>query len=94
MCSIVLDFVVKKLKLDDFYTTNCENALNTICDWTTPNNVAIEHHELTKVVEIKYSELDDARAKVENLLKHIEEFGFIGINFDVQEYCIPALMLG
>lgn len=74
---------------------NCEVLLHSICDWSEPENVAIEYHDSGKVREINYSELNNAKGNVETVLTSVvENYMFVGINFDVKKHCVPALMLG
>ncbi|XP_024945723.1 beta-alanine-activating enzyme [Cephus cinctus] len=79
-------------------SSDCDNSdtfLHTLCDWTAPDNIAIEHHcNETEVKQIKYSVLKDAVIYITNVLKEFDASGFIGINFDVSEYIVPILMLG
>ncbi|KAL2734539.1 beta-alanine-activating enzyme, partial [Vespula maculifrons] len=69
-------------------------TLIDIINWNYLNNVAIEYHDLNKIYTIKYAELNEARNKIASILKCIENFEFIGIDIDVPEYCVPALILG
>ncbi|XP_076620324.1 aminoadipate-semialdehyde dehydrogenase [Colletes latitarsis] len=71
-----------------------ETKLHDICKWNELDNVVIEYHDLERIIYINYRELFAAKAMLSDLLKCIEGFEFIGINFDVPQYCVVSLMLG
>ncbi|XP_012223300.1 beta-alanine-activating enzyme [Linepithema humile] len=73
---------------------DCPRALQNICNWFYVDKSAIEYHELDEVKIINYNELQAAKETVSKHLKCIQNPEFIGINFDVLEYCVPSLMLG
>ncbi|XP_018342023.1 PREDICTED: acyl-CoA synthetase family member 4 isoform X1 [Trachymyrmex septentrionalis] len=87
-------------------TTNCIERLKTQndrngpqtlhneCNWLYPDKSVIEYHDLENVKIISYRELKAAKEIVSNHLKHILCPEFIGIDFDILEYCVPSLMLG
>ncbi|CAK9819703.1 Beta-alanine-activating enzyme [Anthophora plagiata] len=69
-------------------------TLDDICNWSQPDNVAIEYHDLQQLTHINYSELFLAKCTISDYLKCIKNCEFIGINFDIPEYCIVSVMLG
>ncbi|XP_018311567.1 acyl-CoA synthetase family member 4 [Mycetomoellerius zeteki] len=73
---------------------NDPQALHNECNWLYLNKPAIEYHDLENVKIISYRELKAAKEIVSNYLKHIVCSEFIGIDFDILEYCVPSLMLG
>ncbi|XP_046625977.1 beta-alanine-activating enzyme [Neodiprion virginianus] len=69
--------------------------LNTICDWSSPEDIAIEYHNSETIKKISYSELSDAKVKIEAVLAGaVKNHQFVGINCDVKAPSIPALILG
>jgi len=58
--------------------------------------LAIEYHDLEEIKIINYNELKTAKETVcKHLAYNIKNYSeFIGINFDILEYCVPSLMLG
>lgn len=68
--------------------------LHDICNWNHLNKVAIEYHDLQQVIYISYQDVLTARNIISDYLKCIKHFEFIGINFDIPEYCIVSLILG
>ncbi|XP_076176149.1 aminoadipate-semialdehyde dehydrogenase isoform X2 [Ptiloglossa arizonensis] len=71
-----------------------EIKLHDTCKWNELENVAIEYHDLDDTIYINYRELLAAKTVLSDLLICIEDSEFIGINFDVPEYCVVSLMLG
>ncbi|XP_012264555.2 beta-alanine-activating enzyme isoform X2 [Athalia rosae] len=70
-------------------------SLLSICDWTRPESIAIEYHDLLTVRRITYLHLKDATAKISAALAvTVKRYGFIGINYNIDALCNPALMLG
>ncbi|XP_072757295.1 beta-alanine-activating enzyme [Anoplolepis gracilipes] len=84
----------KKLKLQDDNKPDCSQALHNVCNWLYLNKTAIEYHDLKEVKIISYNELRAMKEIVSNCLKCIQYPEFIGINWDILEYCVPSLMLG
>lgn len=69
-------------------------SLHKICSWLHLNKTAIEYHDLKEIKIISYNELRAMKETVSNCLKPIDYPEFIGINWDILEYCVPSLMLG
>ncbi|XP_014470185.1 PREDICTED: acyl-CoA synthetase family member 4 [Dinoponera quadriceps] len=84
----------KKLKVQDVKNKYCPYILHNICNWFYLDKPAIEYHDLQEVKIISYNELQAATKTVSDCLKYIQYPEFIGINFDILEYCVPSLMLG
>ncbi|XP_012136575.2 aminoadipate-semialdehyde dehydrogenase [Megachile rotundata] len=68
--------------------------LHEICNWDQPINIAIEYHDLQNTIYISYQDLFTATNIISDYLKQMQNFEFIGINFDIPEYCVVCLMLG
>ncbi|XP_076224644.1 aminoadipate-semialdehyde dehydrogenase isoform X2 [Nomia melanderi] len=75
-------------------STNDTKKLHDICNWNEIENVVIEYHDLDSTIYIDYKELLAAKTMLSNLLQSIKGFEFIGIHFNVPEYCVVSLMLG
>ncbi|XP_053972317.1 beta-alanine-activating enzyme isoform X1 [Hylaeus volcanicus] len=73
---------------------NIVQKLHNTCKWNDLDNVAIEYHDLEKNIYINYRELFAAKTMLFDFLKCIECSEFIGINYDVPNYCVVSLMLG
>lgn len=71
-----------------------QQSLATLCDWSRPDNIAIEYHDANNIKQISYSILNDAKKQVKSTLDSVGSNGFVGINYDVEPYCVPALILG
>lgn len=56
--------------------------------------MAIEYHNLQETIYIHYKELFHMKSMISDYLKHIQNVEFIGINFDIPEYCVISLILG
>ncbi|XP_012530873.2 beta-alanine-activating enzyme isoform X1 [Monomorium pharaonis] len=90
----------------EFLLTNCTKGLKTqrdkdgsqtlhdACNWTYLDKPALEYHDLENVKIISYRELKAAKEIIFSHLKCIEYPEFIGIDFNILEYCVPSLMLG
>lgn len=68
--------------------------LHDTCNWNQPDHVAIEYHDSREIIYITYGQLFRAKNMVSDYLKCLKKFEFIGINFDIPEYCVVSLMLG
>jgi len=90
---ILLVNYAKQLKRQED-NKDCQQTLHNLCNWFHVDKSAIEYHDLDEVKIINYSELQAAKETVSKHLKCIQNPEFIGINFDVLEYCVPSLMLG
>ncbi|XP_031774551.1 beta-alanine-activating enzyme isoform X2 [Apis florea] len=80
-----------------FYSNESESftkKLHDICNWNQLDNVAIEYHNLQETIYIHYKELFHMKSMISDYLKHIQNVEFIGINFDIPEYCVISLILG
>ncbi|XP_034171725.1 aminoadipate-semialdehyde dehydrogenase isoform X1 [Osmia lignaria lignaria] len=75
-------------------SNNLTKMLHDICNWNHLNKVAIEYHGLQQVIYISYQDVLTTRNIISDYLKCIKHFEFIGINFDIPEYCIVSLILG
>lgn len=94
------------MSFTEFLSANCTEKLKTqrdrggpqtlhdACNWIYLDKPAIEYHDLENVKIISYKELKAAKEIVLSRLKCIEYPEFIGIDFDILEYCVPSLMLG
>ena len=75
--------------------TNEIEKLHDICNWNELDNVIIEYHDLRGIIiYITYRELLAAKIMLSDHLNSIESCEFIGINFDIPEYCVVSLILG
>ncbi|KAL6438049.1 hypothetical protein ACFW04_004363 [Cataglyphis niger] len=83
----------KRLKLQNDDKQDPQ-SLHNICSWLHLNKTAIEYHDLKEIKIISYNELRAMKETVSNCLKPINYPEFIGINWDILEYCVPSLMLG
>lgn len=80
-----------------FYSNDFKDftkKLHDICNWSQLDNVAIEYHDLQETIYIHYKELFHIKSMISDYLKHIQNVEFIGINFDIPEYCVISLILG
>ncbi|XP_076676078.1 aminoadipate-semialdehyde dehydrogenase isoform X2 [Andrena cerasifolii] len=76
-------------------STNERKKLHDICNWNELDNVIIEYHDLQGIIIcITYRELLAAKVMLSDHLKSIQSYEFIGINFDIPEYCVVSLILG
>lgn len=76
-------------------STNEIKKLHDICNWNELDNVIIEYHDLRGIIiYITYRELLAAKVMLSDHLKSIQSYEFIGINFDIPEYCVVSLILG
>lgn len=82
----------ERLKVQD--DQNDQQNLHNICNWLYLDKTAIEYHDLENVKTVSYRELKVAKETVSSQLKCIEHPEFIGIDFDISDYCVPSLMLG
>ncbi|XP_032670188.1 beta-alanine-activating enzyme [Odontomachus brunneus] len=82
----------ERLKVQD--KDDCLYTLYDMCNWIDLEKPAIEYYNLQEIKIINYNELQAATQAVSNCLKCIQFPEFIGINFDILEYCVPSLMLG
>ncbi|XP_011339696.1 beta-alanine-activating enzyme isoform X2 [Ooceraea biroi] len=75
---------------------DCPQRLHDACNWLHLNDSAIEYHDLEEIKIICYNELQAAKETVsKHLQNNIKDYPeFIGIDFDIVEYCVPPLMLG
>lgn len=85
----------KRQKVQD-NRRDCPQTLHDVCNWLHLNDSAIEYHDLEEIKIISYNELQAAKETVSEHLKYNVNnyFEFIGIDFDIVEYCVPSLMLG
>lgn len=83
----------KQLKIQED-NKDCPGTLHNVCNWFYVDKPAIEYHELDEIKIINYNELQTSIEAVSKHLKCIQSPEFIGINFDILEYCVPTLMLG
>lgn len=80
-----------------FYPNGSKNLakkLHDICNWDQLDNVAIEYHDLQEIIYINYRELLVTQSLISDYLKCIKNIEFIGINFDIPEYCVISVILG
>nr|XP_033341796.1 beta-alanine-activating enzyme isoform X2 [Megalopta genalis] len=75
-------------------SSNVMEKLHDICNWAEIENVAIEYHDLDNTICITYKELLATKIMLSDFLQCIKGFEFVGINFDVPEYCVVSLILG
>lgn len=97
MCQIFYVLLVncaKRLKIQEDKNKDCPQTLHNICNWLYVDKSAVEYHDLNDIKIINYNELQAAKEIVSKHLKRIKNPEFIGVNFDVLEYCVPSLMLG
>ncbi|XP_018406530.1 PREDICTED: acyl-CoA synthetase family member 4 isoform X2 [Cyphomyrmex costatus] len=90
--SRVLANCIEGLKMQN--DRSSPQALHNECNWLYLDKAAIEYHDLDNVKIISYKELKAAKEVISNHLNYIECSEFIGIDFDILEYCVPSLMLG
>ncbi|KYN17850.1 Acyl-CoA synthetase family member 4 like protein [Trachymyrmex cornetzi] len=83
---------IEKLKTQN--DRSVPQTLHNECNWLYLNKSVIEYHDLENIKIISYRELKAAKEIVSNHLKHIVCSEFIGIDFNILEYCVPSLMLG
>lgn len=90
----MLDDIEENLKPYEHDVNGALKTLNDICNWHYLDDIAIEYHDLERIAFITYAELCAAKQKVFDILLGIKEFQFIGVNFDIPQYCVPSLLLG
>ncbi|KAF7994894.1 hypothetical protein HCN44_004366 [Aphidius gifuensis] len=82
----------KKPRLDE---KSKDLLLTSICNWENHDHVAIEYHHADKQMTlINYQKLYEAKNYIKEFLINYNPGEFIGINYEVPIFCVPALMLG
>lgn len=77
------------------YERDSPQVLLDVCMWLDLDDSAIEYHDLREIKIIRYNELHAAKEIVSKRLECVKNCPeFIGIDFDILEYCVPSLMLG
>lgn len=88
------DSNVKKMKFSEDTEIQHFSSLNMMCNNFLMNNIAIEFHDENFIKEITYKELETMKLEVENILSTISGSQFIAIDLEIQNFCIPSLILG
>ncbi|XP_017879352.1 beta-alanine-activating enzyme [Ceratina calcarata] len=79
------------------FDPRCENSvtkLHDICNWDQLDDVAIEYHDLQENIYIQYRELHVTKNIISDYLKSLRNTEFIGIDYDIPEYCVIPLIVG
>ncbi|XP_066603699.1 beta-alanine-activating enzyme isoform X2 [Prorops nasuta] len=90
-----IDFENKRRKLDcNGKQKSFNRNLIDIFKLHAVEHVAIEYYDIESSKIIKYSDINNAIIEALEILKDLTDYQFIGINYDIPNYCIPSLILG
>lgn len=65
-----------------------------MCNNFLMNNIAIEFHDEDFIKKITYNEIENTKSEIKDILLKINGSQFIAIDLEIENFCIPSLILG